>query len=190
MDQAPATTLAPPRMDRETYRAWAAEQPRRHELLDGVPVRMNPERWGHAAVKGNIYVALRRAVEVGRLPCQVIGDGFTVEIGDRTDFEPDAMVNCGERMPSAALAATNPVIVVEVLSRSTRSIDVGTKLSKYFEVPSIRHHLIVEVERRRVIHHRRDGERITSDTITSGSIECDPPGLAIMVDDIYEEVTE
>ena len=40
--------------------------------------------------------------------------GMTVEVD--TDYEPDAVVNCGPPIPDDAIAAPNPVIVVEVLS--------------------------------------------------------------------------
>ena len=40
-------------------------------------------------------------------------DGITVEIDQDTDFEPDAVVNRGARLSPDAIAATNPVIVVE-----------------------------------------------------------------------------
>ncbi len=189
MDQGPPPSLTLPRMTRDAYRAWSADQPRRYELLDGVPIRMNAERLGHSRVKRNVLFAFHASIRDLGLPCEAIGDGFTVEIGEDTDFEPDAMVNCGERMASSALAAANPVIVVEVLSRSTRSIDVRTKFGKYFQVPSIRHYLVVEVDRRRVVHHRRDGAQIASDRIESGAVVCDPPGLSITLDDIYEGVT-
>ena len=51
---------------------------------------------------------------------------MTVEVD--TDYEPDAVVNCGPPIPDDAVAATNPVIVVEVLSPGTRGIDTGAKL--------------------------------------------------------------
>ena len=188
MDQGPLPAQALPRMDRDTYRAWVAGQHRRYELLDGVPVAMNAERRSHAAVKGNVFVALRQAVRDRKLPCEVIGDGFTVEIGPDTDFEPDAQVNCGEKIDNNALAATNPVIVVEVLSPSTRSIDTGRKLSRYFQVASIQHYLVIECERRSVVHHRRDGARIATEIVTSGAVTCDPPGLSVSLDQIYEDV--
>jgi len=52
----------------------------------------------------------------------------TVEVDADTDYEPDAVVNYGPKVPPDATAATNPVIVVEVLSPTTQSIDTGEKL--------------------------------------------------------------
>jgi Uma2 family endonuclease len=112
-------------------------------------------------------------------------DGVTVEIDDDTDYEPDAVVNCGPPAPGDAVAATNPVVVVEVLSPSTEHIDLAEKLADYFRVPSIQHYLIVRALRREVIHHRRAGAEIISRVINIGEIVLDPPGITIELADIY-----
>jgi Uma2 family endonuclease len=80
---------------------------------------------------------------------------MTVEVNADTDYEPDAVVNCGRPIPDDAVAAPDPMIVVEVLSSGTRGVDIGVRLDGYFRVPSIAHYLIVLTVRRGVIHHRR-----------------------------------
>jgi Uma2 family endonuclease len=104
-----------------------------------------------------------------------------METGD-SDYEPDALVNCGERMADDAIAAPNPVIVVEVLSPGIKSADTGAKLEGYFKVPSIAHYLIVHPTRRSVIHHRRNGSAIETRIIVAGPIEMDPPGITITIE--------
>ncbi len=76
---------------------------------------MAPERGAHLRVKGAVYRALDRAVALAGVACQALPDGATVETGD-SDYEPDALVNCGPAMADDAVAAPNPVIVVDVLS--------------------------------------------------------------------------
>ena len=84
-----------------------------------------------------------------------------------------------------AIAASNPVIVVEILSPSTEHIDLADKLADYFRLASVQHYLIVQVLRREVIHHRRSGEGIISRVINIGDIVLDPPGITIGLADIY-----
>ncbi len=74
------------------------------------------------------------------VPCQALPDGATVETGD-SDYEPDALVNCGEPMADDAVAAPHPVIIVEVLSPGTTATDTGGKLAYFFRVPSVAHYL-------------------------------------------------
>lgn len=174
-------------LSREEYRRWAEAQPRgRYELVAGEVVAMAPERVAHIRVKARAWLALDRAVRAAGLPCEAFADGITVAVGDDTDYEPDAVVTCGERLADDAIVAPNPVVVVEVLSPSTRSVDTGAKLADYFRVPSIQHYLIVRADRRAVIHHRRHGDdAIETRFIAEGRIALDPPGIAIAVEDFY-----
>jgi Uma2 family endonuclease len=110
-----------------------------------------------------------------------------VETGD-SDYEPDALVNCGAPIADDAVAAPNPVIVVEVLSPGTASTDTGGKLAGYFRVPSVAHYLIVHPTRRTVIHHRRTDAGIDTRIVASGPIGMDPPGLVITAEEIYGAV--
>ncbi len=175
-------------LSREEFRRWAERQRGRYERIAGEPVAMSPERAQHVRLKTRVWAALDRAVRIANLPCEALGDGVTIEIDEDTDYEPDAVVNCGPPLPGDALAATNPVIVVEVLSPATQSIDVSDKLADYFRVASIQHYLIVRTRRREVIHHRRSGADIVSRVINLGSIALDPPGITIDLTDIYPPV--
>jgi Uma2 family endonuclease len=174
-------------MSREMFRLWAPQQRRRYERLEGVPIEMAAERIGHVRVKARVWQALDRAIRDAGLDCEALGDGVTIEVDENTDYEPDCVVNCGPRMNLDDIAATNPVIVVEVLSPSTQSIDVSEKLADYFRVPSIQHYLIVRTRRQEVIHHRRTGDRIETRIALTGEITLDPPGIALSLADIYAD---
>ena len=104
-----------------------------------------------------------------------------------TDYEPDAVVNCGPPLPPDATAAANPVVVVEVLSPSTQSVDSGEKLADYFRVPSVQHYLVVRARRQEIIHHARVGETIVSRAVNVGVIRLDPPGIVLDVAEVYGE---
>jgi len=173
------------RYSREEYRRWYEAQPRgRYERVDGRIVAMAPERGAHLRAKIAVYKALERAISTAGVDCQALPDGATVETGD-SDYEPDALVNCGAAMADDAIAAPNPVVVVEVLSPGTASTDTGAKLAGYFLVPSVAHYLVVHPTRRTIIHHRRAGNRIETSIIVNGPISMDPPGIVITVEEIY-----
>jgi Uma2 family endonuclease len=176
------------RLSRDEYLAWAEAQPRgRFERVHGEVVAMAPERWVHAKLKAQVWEALNRAIRRAGLPCQAAPDGMTVHIGDDTDYEPDALVNCGPRIPDDAIAAPNPVVVVEVLSPGTASVDTGAKLADYFRVPSIQHYLVVHPRRREVIHHRRTEGAILTHIVRDGAVALDPPGISLSLDEIYAD---
>lgn len=175
----------PQHLTREEFRRWAKQQPQRYERVEGEPVAMSPERIQHVRVKARVWAALDRAIAAAGLDCEALSDGVTVEIDNDTDYEPDAVVNCGPAASPDAVAVAHPVIVVEVLSPGTQSIDTSDKLAGYFRVASIRHSLIVSTRKREVVHHQRDGERIVSQIVNVGAIRLDPPGISIDVADCY-----
>jgi Uma2 family endonuclease len=180
----------PLRMSRAEYRRWAEAQPRgRFERVAGEVVAMAPERAAHNRVKARIWRALDAAVRSAGLPCEAFTDGMAVEIGEDYDYEPDALVNCGDPLPADVMAAPNPVVVVEVLSPSTQSTDTGAKLADYFRVPSVQHYLILRADRPQVIHHRRsdDGASIETRVVTESAIRLAPPGIEVAVADFYPE---
>jgi Uma2 family endonuclease len=147
---------------------------------------MSPEGAGLAEKKAAVHAALLAAIRARGLACYALPDGMTVRIDDVTAYEPDAVVYCGAKLAPSAIEVPEPVIVVEVLSPSTRHIDLSAKLGDYFRQPSIAHSLIVDPERPRLVHHARDqGETILTRIITQGHIRLEPPGLELEMAEIY-----
>ena len=175
------------RMDVDEFIAWAEGRPGRHELQDGQIIAMSPERVRHLEVKSNALDALKRAIRQAQLACYALPDGATVRINNLTAFEPDALVYCGSRLPPKAIQIPNPVIVVEVLSDSTARRDAHEKLLGYFTVSSIQHYLIVDAEKRCVVHHKRgEGALIETRIVHSGPIALDPPGLVVTTEELFD----
>jgi Uma2 family endonuclease len=180
------TALPKARMSVDEYLAWAEKQPGRYELLDGTVFAMSPEGAGHAEIKAAVHAALLAGIRARGLPCHALPDGMTVRINEATAYEPDVLVYCGTKLLPSAVEVPNPVIVVEVLSPSTRHIDLSAKLADYFRLPSIAHYLIVDPEKPRIIRHARAaGDTILTRIVNDGSIRLDPPGLELATADVY-----
>jgi len=180
------TAVPKTRMTVDQYLTWAEEQPGRYELRDGVVFAMSPQGAGHAERKAAVHAALLAGIRVRRLACHALPDGMTVRINDTTAYEPDALVYCGAKLPPSAVEVPGPVIVVEVLSPSTRHIDLSAKLADYFRLPSVAHYLIVDSERPRIIHHARGADdTIVTRIVSDGGIKLDPPGIEIAMADVY-----
>ena len=176
------------RMTVEAFIAWCDAQPdeRRYELVHGEIVAMSPKRTGHAKKKLAAVNALIRGIELAELACWALPDGITVPIDEHTAYEPDALAYCGKEVPDDTVTVSHPIIVVEVLSPSTRQVDLSLKLADYFRLDSVQHYLIVNADRASVIHHARaDNGSINTRITSSGSIMLDPPGIEIDVAAIY-----
>jgi Uma2 family endonuclease len=180
------TAVPKHKMTVDEYLAWLEGRPGRYELFAGTVYAMAPERAGHARVKYSVQAALLQGIQGAKLPCEMLPDGMTIRIDQETAHEPDALVHCGD-LPANATEVSEPVVVVEVLSPSTRHIDATAKLAGYFSKPTVRHYLVVDPDRRLIVQHsRNDAGVITTSIVTGGTLSLMPPGIDIEVTDIFK----
>jgi Uma2 family endonuclease len=179
------TALRKQLMTTDEFLAWAERQGEQWELLDGVPVAMSPERVIHGEVKYRIARALDDAIATSGIPCRFVLDSAAVRIDARSLYQPDAFVYCGEPAPGDAIEIPNPVVVFEVLSPSNAATDLRDKLQGYFRVPSVQHYVIVDPDKRLVIHHARShGNSVVTRIVSEGELPLDPPGLVLAVESL------
>ncbi len=170
------------RMTSDEFIAWAMQQDdgRRCELASGNVIAMAPERAAHARLKFRLARRLMETVEAEALPCEVFTDGMAVQVDADTVYEPDAILRCGTSVSDDTTAITDPLIVAEVLSPSTRARDTGARLADYFRIPSLRHYLIITTERSTIIHHARDtAGAIHTQILQDTPLRLDPPGIVL-----------
>lgn len=189
--------LALRRFTVEEFLAWEAEQEddNTYELNDGQVVVKDGEPLlaggklvvmsapsdAHQEIASNIAYALRRRLES---PCRSVQTP-KVPVPERAGahYRPDVIVTC---TPGLAGHATSAV-VVEVLSRSTKDYDRGTKLEDYQAVPSVSEILLVASDKRRVRLWQRDGARwIVQDFIAGSTVPLPSVGVGLSLDEVYE----
>ena len=136
----------------EEYLAWELRQPIRYELVDGQVYAMGGGTAEHDTIGNNLRGELRTRLR-GK-PCRPQGPDLKVRAGKDGRY-PDALIDCGPRIPGA-LHAQEPVVVFEVLSRSTVWIDQSLKLRDYDAEPSIRYYILISQDEPRALVYRRD----------------------------------
>lgn len=195
-----AALAKPSKMTVKEFLAWAEAQPGdgKYELIGGIAVLKNgregepltamaPERFAHAEAKFVITAKLKDAIRSSGVPCQAVIDGLGIAVDNITFYIPDVVVNCGEPLAGEDQFAPSPIIVVEVLSPSTKGRDLAEKLIDYFRMLSIQHYLLVDLERRLVLHHRRgEAATIVTAIVREGALLLDPPGIEMGLDSIFE----
>ena len=175
-----------PKMTVDEYLAWAEGRPGRYELYAGRVYQMAPERVVHARIKYAVQTVLLNAIKRANLSCEMLPDGMTVRVDRHTAHEPDALVYCGPKLPADAIEVPSPVIVVEVLSPSTRHVDAAAKLGGYSSIQSIWHYLILDPEGRPTLHHERTGpDTFVTRIVRGGVLRLDPPGLELDLDPLH-----
>ena len=130
----------------------------KHEYLAGVVHAMSGGSIQHGDVSGrafgSLFVRLRGGV------CRPCNSDIKVRVGSGVQtrfYYPDCSVVCDGNEKRLDYE-DRPVVIVEVLSPSTRRIDDGEKRLAYLGIPSLRVYLMVEPEQPHVLVDRRDGE--------------------------------
>jgi Uma2 family endonuclease len=180
--------VLPTRMTVDEFLAWAVRQEKgRYELFDGRVIIQQPQNWGHAELCVRIYNALAAAIERSGVPFYAAPVGMTVRIAEKYAFEPDALVAPLPKPERLDLEIRNPVLVTEVLSRSTAKRDRTDKLAGYFKVPSVQHYLIFDPGKGCVTWHRRatGGGLEPPQTLREGALRLDPPGIELALREIF-----
>lgn len=122
--------------------AYRGEEGVRYELVDGALVRaMTGASRRHDRIVINAILALGQRLR-GK-PCEPSTADIAILIPDGNVRRPDVMIDCGA-MDDRTQRAADPRMVVEVLSPSTRGIDLVRKLEEYKSVPGLSYILLVE----------------------------------------------
>lgn len=174
------------------FRLLEADAPadERWELLGGTVWRtMTGGTKAHNTIVQTIAGRLRADLRRSDRGCRPFTENIRVvdEAADLSAF-PDVVVDCGPFLPHATVAS-EPVVVVEVLSTATRNKDLRAKGPRYRQVASIRAILFVDPDRPFVEVHRRAGEGFLVETREGlqATIVLPEIGAELALSDVYED---
>lgn len=126
-------------MSLEVFLEWEDRQPTRHEF-DGVhAVAMTGGTAAHAQIQASVAFAM-----FGRLrgkPCRFVRPDLKVQVNGRVRY-PDGFVSCTAYPPDAKFIS-DPVVIFEILSPGTASVDLIAKNADYAATPSVMHYVIL-----------------------------------------------
>lgn len=148
------------------------------ELDNGVIRMMAGGTLNHAEIQGNIFTLLRNKLRGSG--CKPFGPDMGVRTNDMALRYPDITVLCGDRTDERdAKAVDDPRMIVEILSPSTRAIDLGIKLLEYRAIPSVTTILFVDPALETVRLIQRTGPAAWSDSDLSPGQDVPLVDLAI-----------
>lgn len=188
-----ARTAADAKWTPEEYLAWERQQPTRHAFFGGEVFDMAGATFVHNQLVVNVAAELRALLR--HKPCRVCASDLRVKIPATGLYTyPDASVVCDDPVFEDDQLDTllNPLVLVEVLSESTKDYDRGTKFASYRTISSFRDYVLISSFEVLVEHHTRkdDGswvlrEHRGGDRFTIESLSCE-----LAVDEIYLKVFE
>ncbi|MBD2180046.1 Uma2 family endonuclease [Aerosakkonema funiforme] len=176
----------------EEYLDFEVNSEERHEYINGEIVLMTGGMPNHNRIAGNFYAALNFALK--RQPYDVFFTDQRLWIPRKRIYTyPDVMVVQGELQFQEGRrdTITNPLIIAEVLSDSTRNYDKDAKFSAYRTIPTFQEYLLIEQYSMHVEQFfKTDNKRWTfaeyddaDETISLNSIS-----FQITLADIYDKV--
>jgi Uma2 family endonuclease len=148
------------------------------------------EMWRHARAKLSLTIAIRETIARAGLHLEIGLDGLGVRVGPRSSYQPEAVIFPRGLIGESDRYAPQPIIVIEVLSPSTRSKDLTIKAAGYAQVPTIQHYLVIDPETRELLHYRRNGGALVpaEKPQKDGGLRLDPPGLDLDVGNLLTQI--
>ncbi len=113
---------------------------RKHEYIDGNVYAMAGASLNHERICSNLLRKLGNHLEDSR--CEVVGSDLKVNVRTKF-FYPDVMVICNDEKGDE-YSTDSPIIIVEVLSKSTRQKDKLTKRHAYQSLSSLKEYVLIE----------------------------------------------
>lgn len=135
------------KMTLNEFLAWEEAQTERHEFYKGETFAMV----GGAARHNRVIMNLgsRIAAHLDGTGCQAFTESMKVQIADGILY-PDVVVTCGKAEAGDEKIITDPKLVIEVLSPSTKGYDQRDKFILYRTLPSLREYALIDPTDRRV----------------------------------------
>lgn len=138
------------------YLALEDEADHKSEYFQGEIFAMAGGSTNHNIIAGNVYTLLNQAVAAE--PCIAFTSDVKILVKANGLYTyPDAMVVCGplEYAEGRTDTLTNPVLIVEVLSKSTRSYDRDKKFELYRALESLQDYILIDQERVYLEHYHK-----------------------------------
>jgi len=174
------------RMTAAEFFDWDPGDDGRYELVDGVPVMMTGAKNRHGHIVVNALGELRDKLRGSR--CRAFMSDTSVLIPNGNVRRPDAGVVCGPSNDNA-MHADQPRLVIEVLSPSTRELDMFGKCDEYKTIESLTHIVLVEPNQPQAMHFWRAEDRGWCHQAYQGleaAIEFPDLQITISLGDLYD----
>lgn len=112
----------------------------RHEYINGAVYAMAGASKNHDRISGNIFAKFHAHLD--GTPCTPFSSDIKVKV-ENNFFYPDVIVVCDDQTEDQYYVEA-PLLIVEVLSKSTRRTDQTLKRRAYQQLPSLQEYVLIE----------------------------------------------
>lgn len=177
----------------EEYLALEEAADQRHEYIDGEIIPMAGGTTNHNKIAGKLYARLLLASE--RLNCEVYISDVRLWIPDMRRYTyPDVMLVAAptEYHDSSQTTITNPIVIIEVLSRSTQDYDQKLKWKHYRSIPTLQEYIVISQYEFDVDQYIRNGQgewRFKAHEEATAELKLATVDFTIALSDLYDRIT-
>lgn len=187
-------TKPPRRYTLEEYLRREERSRERNEYYDGFIVPLPMAKGPHNIITANTIVALGNALQSLEKDYTLFTNSQKVYLPALNfGLYPDALVISENPVywDDNEVLLINPLVIVEVLSRSTRTYDRGEKFSEYKTLPTFREYVLIEQTKYMVetrFREEPDLWREKTYTDTNDRIALRSIGCSIALSDLYRKI--
>ena len=143
----PAVAYGKRKLTIEEYLEFENTSEEKHEYYKGEIFAMSGSKIPHNAIAMNLSVILGQKLK-GK-SCKPFNSDQRIYIPQNSLFTyPDISIVCGtiETKDNDDWNVLNPMVIIEVLSKSTRDYDMGGKFALYRDIGTLKEYILVDSE--------------------------------------------
>jgi len=140
----------------EEYEEITQTSELRYEYWYGELYAMAGSSMNHNILSGNLFFLLRSHLKNRGEKCIPFTSDIRLNVKEKSIYYyPDVLVTCSEKDLKNGKQASEPILVAEVLSKSTALRDTNEKFLAYLELPSLQYYLLISQDRTAVRIYER-----------------------------------
>jgi Uma2 family endonuclease len=158
----------------------------KHEYIDGQVYAMAGAKLNHNRIVRNVSALLWQSLQA--TPCEPLSGDMLLEVSKTQYRYPDVMVICDDDSSNNDYIRKNPLIIIEVLSKSTRKKDKTEKRKEYLSLPSLQEYVLIEQDYAEIDVQRRSDNWQSAYYFLGDEITFESIDVTLSVEDIYQRV--
>ncbi|MGB0521569.1 MAG: Uma2 family endonuclease [Flammeovirgaceae bacterium] len=164
----------------------------KYEYFNGKLYAMSEGTIYHGMLISNTLYAIRSALAIKKKNCFTFSSDVKVSIPSATSYlYPDVFVVCNaiKRDDQLEEAITNPILIIEVLSKSTQSYDQTKKFRLYRAIPTFKEYVLIDQEQATVEVFYKESEsnwKIATIPRLESEVHLQSLGIRLKMADLYQ----
>lgn len=176
----------------DEYLAKERASEEKHEYYKGEMFAMSGATPAHNDIAYNINRII--APFLHGKGCKLYGSDFRIHIPENLLFTyPDFSIVCGKTETPDIYTdnLSNPAVIIEILSKSSRDYDRGTKFTLYRSIKTLKEYILIDstsVSVELFTRKENDSWILTEFKLLTDSFIISTIGLSLQLSDLYEDV--